>query len=558
MSKTAFRGLLLIVLCGAALLRVPGLGLRPMHHDEANQALKFGPLLEKGEYRYDKADHHGPTLYYLTLPLAWVEGKKTLASLDETTLRLLPVLFGLGLIPLLLLFGKDIGRPAVLFSGLFVALSPAFAYYSRFYIQETLFVFFVAGFLGTLWRFLSRPAPGWTVAAGFFGGMMFATKETSVVVFAATAGALALTNLTAKKEAQPPKTDEAAIANPGIRPLHIGLFAAAAGVTAALFYSSFFANPKGLVDSVLAFQTYFAKGGTPGLHDHPWWYYLGLLTRTKSGGLIWSEALVLALACLGFLAAATERNRFAIFISFYTLITAAVFSLIPYKTPWNLLPFYLGFVILAGIGTIFMFRSLRERYQPIRLPGLKPGVRSGLILSGALYPDLKIGVWRRRTYQKILAGILLAIGLFHLGWQSYQANFRYYADPRNPYVYAQTGTDYLKLVRRVDEIAALHPDHERMTIGVVSDSGETWPLPWSLRRFARVGYWTDWKDWRAAAGNEDAPIVIASRDQAEQIRPLIQGRYQSEYYGLRPDVLLMIFIRNDLWDQHLKNRAAVE
>jgi hypothetical protein len=37
--------------------------------------------------------------------------------------------------------------------------------------------------------------------------------------------------------------------------------------------------------------------------------------------------------------------------------------------------------------------------QPIRLPGMKPGVCSGLILSGAFYPDLKIGVWRRRTYQ---------------------------------------------------------------------------------------------------------------------------------------------------------------
>ncbi|MGA2587669.1 MAG: flippase activity-associated protein Agl23 [Candidatus Aminicenantales bacterium] len=516
MSKTAFRGLLLIVLCGAALLRVPGLSLRPMHHDEANQALKFGLLLEKGEYRYDKADHHGPTLYYLTLPLAWASAKTTLASLDETTLRLLPVLFGLGLIPLLVLFGKDIGRPAVLFAGLFAALSPAFAYYSRFYIQETLFVFFIAGFLGSLWRFISRPSSGWAVAAGFFGGMMFATKETSVVVFAATAGALVLTNLTAKKEAMPPA------ANPGIRALHIGLFAAAAGVTAALFYSSFFTNPKGVVDSVLAFQTYFAKGGTPGLHGHPWWYYLGLLTRVKSGGLAWSEALVLALACLGFLAAALKRDRFAIFISFYALITAAVFSLIPYKTPWNLLPFHLGFVILAGIGTVFMFRSLRERYQ------------------------------------KILAGILLAIGLFQLGWQSYQANFRYYADPRNPYVYAQTSTDYLKLVRRVDEIASLHPDHERMPIKVVCDPSETWPLPWSLRRFERVGYWTNWQDWRAAASFEDAPIVIASRDQAERIQPLIQSRYQSEYYGLRPDVLLMIFIRNDLWDHLLKNKAAFE
>ncbi len=39
------------------------------------------------------------------------------------------------------------------------------------------------------------------------------------------------------------------------------------------------------------------------------------------------------------------------------------------------------------------------RDQPIRLPGLPPGVCSGLILSGAFYHDLKIGIWRRRTYQ---------------------------------------------------------------------------------------------------------------------------------------------------------------
>jgi hypothetical protein len=34
----------------------------------------------------------------------------------------------------------------------------------------------------------------------------------------------------------------------------------------------------------------------------------------------------------------------------------------------------------------------RSPRSQIRLPGLKPGVRSGLILSGAFFPDLKIGV----------------------------------------------------------------------------------------------------------------------------------------------------------------------
>jgi hypothetical protein len=60
-----------------------------------------------------------------------------------------------------------------------------------------------------------------------------------------------------------------------------------------------------------------------------------------------------------------------------------------------------------------------KKNQPIRLPGLKPEVCSGLILhfdktqcpepvegSGAFYPNLKIGVWRRRTYQGIFPKII--------------------------------------------------------------------------------------------------------------------------------------------------------
>jgi hypothetical protein len=60
----------------------------------------------------------------------------------------------------------------------------------------------------------------------------------------------------------------------------------------------------------------------------------------------------------------------------------------------------MDFVSRMGlIGFSLQFTSNPFKNQPIRLPGLKPGVRSGLILSGAFYPDLKIRVWRRRTYQ---------------------------------------------------------------------------------------------------------------------------------------------------------------
>jgi uncharacterized protein (TIGR03663 family) len=510
MNTTAFRGLLILILGGALAFRAAGLDLRPMHHDEANQALKFGLLLEKGEYRYDQTDHHGPSLYYLSLPLAKALGKNTLAALDETTLRLVPVLFGTGIILLFLLFLPDSGYAAVLFAGLYAALSPALVYYSRFYIQEMVFVFFVVGWLGALWRYHRRPAAGWAAAAGFFGGMMFATKETSVIILAASGAALILAKAVQKKEASAdrPKTSR-------IRVRHLVLGFGLAGLTAALFFSSFFANPKGILDSMAAFSGYFGKAASPGFHIHPPLYYFGLLTYAKSGGLVWSEALILALAFLGIFAGLRKRSAMILFLAVNALLAAAVFSLIPYKTPWNLLPFYAGFILLAGYGTAYLFESLRRNRR------MAPAV------------------------------VLLIIGVVHLGWQSRQANFRRFADPRNPWVYAQTIPDFLKLVGRVNGIAEVAPAGKNILIKVVSDPDATWPLPWYLRSYNQVGYWTDWK---AAGDFENVPLVIASQEQAAGFETLLKDHYQIEYYGLRPDVLLALFIRQDLWDEYLNRR----
>ena len=67
MNRWAGLGLLLIIL-GALALRGPELALRPMHNDEAVNAEKIKGLSESGQYKYDPNEHHGPTLYYATLP----------------------------------------------------------------------------------------------------------------------------------------------------------------------------------------------------------------------------------------------------------------------------------------------------------------------------------------------------------------------------------------------------------------------------------------------------------------------------------------------------------
>jgi len=510
-SRRLFFLFLAVILAAAVWLRLPGLALRPMHHDEANQALKFGALLERGEYRYDKTEHHGPSLYYLTLPVAWLSTRATLASLDEAALRTVPLIFGSALILLLLVFEGALSRPAILFAGLLIALSPAFAYYSRFYIQEMIFVFFMAAFLGSLWRAVTRPSTGWTIACGFSAGMMFATKETSVVVFAAAAAGLALTRLSGRRE----KAGANLFTGPHWHRLFLGL--AVAVLTSAVFFSSFFKNPAGIVDSAVALRTYLLRGAFPGLHTHPWTYYLGLLAYSKSGsGPVWTEALILVLALAGSLAAFRRKSGdFLRFVFFTTVLTAAVYSLIPYKTPWNVLPLHLGFIILAGSGAAAIFRSLRNNAQ------------------------------------KTLVGCLLFAGLAHLGWEAARANFRDFANPRNPYVYAQTSLDFLKLVRRVEEAGAVSSEHGRTLIKVVCGPYETWPLPWYLRRFDRVGYWTSWSE---AGGFDGVSAVIASQDQAERLGPELEGRFQAEYYGLRPGALLTLFIREDLWDRLVKYR----
>jgi len=521
MTKKAFRALFFLAVLGALAFRTVRLDLRPMHPDEANQAVKFGDLLERGDYRFDPQDHHGPTLYYATLPAAWAAGATALAGLDERTLRVVPALFGAGLLLVFLLFSGGLSREATLAAAALAAVSPALTYYSRFYIQETLLVFFLAVLLAAGWRYSRKRALPWVLAAGVAAGLMYATKETSVILFAGLAAAFVALSLveSLRTRYRGAVTDGEAWVWSDTRTklptvFHSLLFLAAAAATAAVLYMSFFHNPQGLADSVRAIGTSFGRAGQPGFHAHPWPYYFQTLAYSRTaGGPVWSEAFLLFLAAAGGIAAMGRdagRNaspRFLRFILFFTVFTAAVYSLIPYKTPWNLLPFYLGLVILAGNGVALLLRI--SRLKLIRL----------LILA------------------------VLAPGFLGLAVQNYRASFARPADPDNPYVYAQTSPDFLKLVAAVEKAAAAAPEKRDLLIEVVATPEETWPLPWYLREFTRVGYWTTAESARKAVPAGRAAVVIASAAFTEEIAAALGDGYDQTFYGLRPGVVLSLFVR---------------
>jgi predicted membrane-bound mannosyltransferase len=236
---------------------------------------------------------------------------------------------------------------------------------------------------------------------------------------------------------------------------------------------------------------------------------------------VWSEGFILVLAVFGSVGAFHPRwprnssPLFMRFVFFYTLLATAVYSIIPYKTPWNMLPFFIGIILLAGNGAAFLLdRSKNLAYWSLIL-------------------------------------LILCAGIIHLGYQAHLANFKFPADSRNPYVYAQTRPDFINLIQRVRDVARYHPDGRAMLIKVVIHADEAWPLPWYLRDFTRVGYWQEVDE---SGRLEDVPVVISSAGMKEKIQNKLKETHLEEYFGLRPGVLLVVYIRIDLWDKFMENR----
>jgi hypothetical protein len=335
--RTLTAVLILLVAVGAFAFRLPRLRLRPMHADEANQAHKAGVLHDQGRYRYDPREHHGPTLYYLTQPVFWLSGARSFAESTETTYRLVPVLFGTGLVLLLLLVRDGLGRPEAAWAAVFTAVSPSLVYYSRYYIQEMLLVFFTFLVLAAAWRYKRTRGLGWALLAGAALGLMHGTKETCVLAYAAMALALG-TKLAwrawrdyvvrrARAESQWPGVagpwpraeapdDEAPEPPLPGRPAYPGWhFLAAAGIGLALsvtLFSSLFVHPRGPLDSVSTYLTYLERSGGERAHEGPWHYYLSMLLyagRAEHPWWVgWSFALVFLLVVAAAIGVAKRRG----------------------------------------------------------------------------------------------------------------------------------------------------------------------------------------------------------------------------------------------------------
>jgi uncharacterized protein (TIGR03663 family) len=498
------------ILTGAAVLRLFALTLKPLHHDEGVNGQFLTNLFRTGYYHYDPANYHGPSLYYF----AWITSTFNSVfygrdGLSTFAIRVVTVLFGLGVIWLLLCLRRQLGTFGVLAAATLAAVSPGMVFFSRYFIHEILFVFFTLAIVVSVLRYMESRRPRDLLLATASAALLGTTKETWIITVGVWLIAIPCTllymHLRRGEElaiAKSPQTAPAVASVPGMSNVSqhpwnkVQLYGTATAIFIAIWislYSSFFTNfPQGVKDSVRTFGYWFQTSSSA--HEYGWTKYLDWLFR--------SESPIMVLGAVGIaIAFWRARDRLMVFCAFWSLGILAAYSLVHYKTPWCALNIILPFVVMAGYGLGQLYESRRNRIWAL----LILAVASGTAL-----------------YQSII-----------LNFFEYDLN-----TDGQPYVYAHTWRDFLSMVDEIDLIASGRPEGKQIGISIFSP--EHWPLPWYLRDYPNAGYWG-----KIVESNQ--PILIVHENQVTEVDAAFGKRYRRvRGYDLRPGNRLFLYVRNDI------------
>lgn len=487
----------------AAFLRLYKLGLKPFHHDEGVNGFFMTRLIREHVYQYNPENYHGPSLYYF----AWLTTK--IMGLNGNALRLVPVIFGLATVVLVLCLRRHIGDFGALAAGLMLAVSPGAVYLSRYFIHETLFVFFTLAIVVAVLRWYRTTNIAYLLLASASAALLFASKETAFI----SIGVLVIAGLCilgVRYYQLSPAERRKQGRGEWMRAQWNALFARFGGRVGLLvqvfsavsvfiivyvtFYTSFFTYQPGVRDSFKAYA-FWTKTGNKDHTTNGWYAYFWWLRA--------SESPIFLLGAIGAaIAAWFRRNRVALFIALWAWGMTAAYTLIPYKTPWLALNFVIPLALAAGYGLDWLARG----------------------------EDNRDG--------RLIATLFLAATVLFCSYRAVQLNFFHYDDDSYPYVYAHSRRDLLRLVSDIDKFAKRDEGNES---GVVITSESYWPLPWYLRDYTHVSYFGR----MSPPGN--AAMMIGSAEQYEDLDRDLQGRYTLVgQYDLRPGVTLMLFVRNNI------------
>jgi uncharacterized protein (TIGR03663 family) len=565
----------------AAVLRFVELGLKPFHHDEGVNGFFLTTLYRDGIYKYDPANYHGPTLYYIALVFAKLFG------LETVPVRASVAVWGVLMVVLCFYLRPYIGRTGSLFAGLFVALSPGMVFISRYFIHEIFFVFLSLGIVVSAAFFIERRKAGpasivwigiillacflpttltlsssvagtnetalWTMRIAFFiveaalvffvirmllawnegravyfllaagcVALMFATKETAFITIGTFA--IACVCVWIWQRVYKPKS-EYGESNLDDSQLNLANFSQAMGngSDSVLLIVASVALATYII--VLFFSSFFTNAeGLKGFYEaYSLWTKTGSKDHTQNG--LWAYFRWA-------LGAPDRKQDLAQRVEMPMFILSALGTLVAFIKGRHRFAMFVG---LWAVGLLAAYTIIPYKTPWLALSFLLPMC----MISGYVIGQFAEGSSDRGRLAAFGLGIVAAAVM---AYQTYELNFVRYDDNDMPYVYAHTKREFLDMMAEIDHYAEKSGKGKDAQIEIITP--DYWPMVWYTKDYTHANYWGHAVD---VNGSE---MIVAKKDEqdAEVIR-----RYSSRYefvgsWGLRPGVDLMLLVRKDLAD----------
>ncbi|WP_413288368.1 flippase activity-associated protein Agl23 [Bdellovibrio sp. HCB337] len=464
----------LLFLLVAALTRFLYLDNKPIHFDESINMWFVQRIWEDGFFKYDPTNYHGPLLFYL------IQFVQLFTGFDYLSTRWVATIFSF-LSLVVLWYGPKEHRTALRWAAVFLLFSPGMGFYGRSGIHESAFVFFqILGFMSFHYLVARDFKKFWWTFIGSLLGMM-ALKETFVVLILAFIPAALVVFMSERKKIAWSKWTKDLVASFKTTEVSLpllGMFLLFLGV-----YAGFGAHPKGLLDFFVALMPWLKTGVHGSGHEKEFLYW-GKLIATN-------EFAILVGFLIGFLFAL--KNKWIRFYLVFTVFLWAIYSAIPYKTPWCLISILWPFAVVAG----FAIQDLKGK-----LP--------------------KAGQFG-----------LYAVLILLFGFESHRMYTVMYKNPidmQHPYVYVNSSYQMKEFVAKTQQVLRENPLLREQTLQIGTE--ESWPVPVVLHKFYNISY------FRTDAKIEDNALIymVDMKDKDVIEKELLVRNQAAKYQGFILDV----------------------
>ena len=560
----------------ATFLRFFWLALKPLHHDEGVNGWFLTNLFRDGTYRYDPANYHGPTLYYISLAFAKVFG------LETNSVRASVAVWGVLVVLLAFFLRRYIGRVGSLFAALFLALSPGMVYISRYFIHEMFFVFLSFGIVVSVVLFIEKRKAGifaiaWMALILLVAFLPSTLKlasaigrtETAVMAFGAGFFIIEviLIGLVVKM----------LLGWDNGRPIYVLLAVASASLMFATKETAFITLGTMAIACVCVwlwrkiFRVTDQPDGTSeeDIHDsHLTWanFRAGLGSGVDLILIIGASVLTFAyLAVLFFSSFFTYAEGVKGAVEAYAIWTKTGSKDHTQNGIWAYLKWGMEseapIFLLSAVGILIAFVKAKHRFAMFAslwafglfaaytiIPYKTPWLAISFLLPMCIAAGYAINelAGAKNLSLKLIGVLLAAAATITLAYQTYELNFVRYDNEDEPYIYAHTSREFLDLVQKINYFAVKSGRGLDTKVEIVSP--DYWPMVWYLRNYKQANFHGRFVD------TTDAELIVMKKNDQDQeaIR-----RYGARYvyvdqYHLRSGVDLVLLVRRDLADGDAK------